>query len=106
MALPRWPLAGGSPGGQHALRLGSAASAIGAALTRSASVTLVAALALLWVLRRQWRAFVALSVAAALTVGPWLVWTVVAPHKVAGRSYIAGCDAADTRSSTAATAGW
>jgi MFS family permease len=70
-------------------RLGSAASAIGAALTRSASVTLVAALALLWVLRRQWRALVALSVAAALTVGPWLVWTVVAPHKVAGRSYIA-----------------
>jgi hypothetical protein len=69
--------------------LGSAASAIGAALTRSASVTLVAALALLWVLRRQWRAFAALSVAAALTVGPWLVWTVVAPHQVAGRSYIA-----------------
>ena len=70
-------------------RLGSAASAIGAALTRSASVTLIAALALLWLLRRQWRAFVALSVAAALTVGPWLVWTLVAPHKVAGRSYIA-----------------
>ena len=70
-------------------RSGSAASAIGAALTRSASVTLVAALALLWVLQRQWRAFVAMSVAAALTVGPWLVWTMVAPHKVAGRSYIA-----------------
>ncbi|HSE45666.1 MAG TPA: hypothetical protein VLA89_10110, partial [Gemmatimonadales bacterium] len=70
-------------------RLGSAASAIGAALTRSASVTLVAALALLWVVRRQWRAFAALSLAAALTIGPWLVWTMVAPHKVAGRSYIA-----------------
>lgn len=69
--------------------LGSAASAIGAALTRSASVTLVAALALLWVVRRQWRALAALSVAAALTIGPWLVWTLVAPHKIAGRSYIA-----------------
>jgi hypothetical protein len=70
-------------------RLGSAASAIGAALTRSASVTLVVALALLWVVRRQWRALAALSVAAALTIGPWLVWTIVVPDKVAGRSYIA-----------------
>ena len=70
-------------------RLGSAASAIGAALTRSASVTLVAALGLLWVIRKQWRALAALSVAAALTIGPWLAWTMVAPQQFVGRSYIA-----------------
>jgi hypothetical protein len=46
-------------------------------------------LGILWVLKRQWRALIALSVAAALTVGPWLGWTLVAPHKIAGRSYIA-----------------
>jgi hypothetical protein len=71
------------------IRLGSAASAIGAALTRSASVTLVAALAILWAIQRQWRAFATLLVAAALTIGPWLMWTLVAPQKVVGRSYMA-----------------
>lgn len=71
------------------LRFGAGASALAAALTRSASVTLVAALALLWALRRQWRACAALLVGAALTIGPWLAWTMVAPQQVVGRSYIA-----------------
>ncbi|MEZ4586210.1 MAG: hypothetical protein R2909_07405 [Gemmatimonadales bacterium] len=64
-------------------------AAIAAALTRSIGVTLVAALIAAWLLERRWRPAGALALAAALTVGPWLVWTVVAPGQMPGRSYVA-----------------
>jgi len=64
-------------------------AAIAATLTRSIGVTLIAALLVYWAWQRRWRAAVALLLAAAVTVGPWLAWTVLAPDQVPGRSYVA-----------------
>jgi hypothetical protein len=60
-----------------------------AALTRSIGVTVVAALIATWWLLGRRRAAVGLAIAAAVTVGPWLGWTMMAPNQYAGRSYIA-----------------
>ena len=57
------------------------AFAIAAALTRSAGVTLVAALGVHWLYRRRYRWALALGVAASVSVGAWLTWTVVAPTR-------------------------
>ncbi len=65
------------------------ALAILAALTRSIGVTMLAALFLLWLLERRWKAAALLLVTASATVGSWLLWTVVAGNRVVGRSYIA-----------------
>ncbi|MDQ3697932.1 MAG: hypothetical protein M3373_07895 [Gemmatimonadota bacterium] len=70
-------------------RAGAAASAIGGSLARGAGVTLVGAVGLLWLLERRWRDAVVLAAVAALTAGPWLIWTAIAPDQVAGRSYVA-----------------
>lgn len=60
-----------------------------AALTRSAGVTLVAAVGayLLW--ERRWRAAVVFGVTAALVLGGWFAWTIVGPEHYVGASYVA-----------------
>ncbi|HEU4563219.1 MAG TPA: glycosyltransferase family 39 protein [Gemmatimonadaceae bacterium] len=85
MALAFWLLARDGRGA----RAGAGAAAIAGALARSAGVTLIAAVGILWLARRRWRAAGALALAAALTVGVWLGWTVVAPQQYAGLSYVA-----------------
>lgn len=62
--------------------------AIAAALTRSAGVTLLAALGVHWLYRRRYRWVLAFGVAAGVTVGAWLAWTVVAPSRQMRRSYV------------------
>ena len=64
------------------------AAAVLAAMTRSAGVTLPAALGLHWLLQRRFRHVAVLAVASAFTVGGWLAWTVVAPKREFRRSYI------------------
>jgi hypothetical protein len=63
--------------------------AILAAMTRSVGVTLVGAIVLHLVLRRNWRAAVAAAAAAVIVIGPWLAWTVLAPNQHVGFSYAA-----------------
>ncbi|MFN0179102.1 MAG: hypothetical protein ACKVZ0_09900 [Gemmatimonadales bacterium] len=65
------------------------ALAIAAALTRSAGVAVVAAVLTTWLVQRRWRPASWLVAASLVTLGPWLAWTVVAPGKLAGRSYVA-----------------
>lgn len=65
------------------------AAAVVAALTRSIGVTLLAALALHFALDRKWKALAVLSIASALTVGGWLLWTTLSPEQYVGRSYVA-----------------
>ena len=64
------------------------ALAIAAALTRSAGVTLVGALGMHWLVRRRYRWVMVFGAAATVTVGAWLVWTVVAPARQVRRSYV------------------
>jgi hypothetical protein len=64
------------------------AFAVAAALTRSAGVTLVAALGVHWLYRRRYRWVLALGVAASVSVGAWLAWTVAAPSRQVRRSYV------------------
>ncbi len=80
---------------------------IAAALTRSAGVALVAGVLVHFLLAREWKTFLVLVLIAALTIVPWIGWTVLAPQKVVGRSYIADALATlprDERSDPAATA--
>ena len=65
------------------------ALAIAAALTRSIGVALVLAMLAEWALQRRWRSVVALAACASLTVGAWTGWTVLAPRRAAGASYVA-----------------
>ncbi|HUF31551.1 MAG TPA: hypothetical protein VMM77_12940 [Gemmatimonadaceae bacterium] len=60
-----------------------------AALTRSAGVTIVAGILAHFLLARAWKAAFALTLVATLTIVPWIGWTVLAPQKIVGRSYIA-----------------
>lgn len=62
-------------------------AAIAAALTRAAGVSIVIAVLIAWLLERRWRAASILALCAALTVGPWLVWTFTAPNQNPDRSY-------------------
>jgi len=62
--------------------------AIGAALTRSAGVTMMAALGAHWLQRRRYRWLLVFGAAAMVTVGAWLAWTVVAPGREVRRSYV------------------
>jgi hypothetical protein len=65
------------------------AAAIAAALTRTAGVTLVAAIAAVWLWRGQYRKAAGFASVAALTVGVWLLMSAAAPEQVVGRSYFA-----------------
>lgn len=76
------------------LLLAAAAAAIAAALTRSVGVALLAGIWAHWMLERRFAAATLFTAAGSITVGSWLVWTVVAPEKYVGRSYVA--DAAVT----------
>lgn len=71
----------------HAVFAGAAA--IAAALTRSAGVMLVAALALYWLWHRHYRRVAIVSVVSAIAVGGWLLFTALAPSQVPGSSYVA-----------------
>lgn len=61
--------------------------AIGAALTRVAGVTIVAALLVEWLLQRRWRPAAVLALVAGALVGGWLLWSARAPEQFAGESY-------------------
>lgn len=63
--------------------------AIAAALARSMGLALVVATFALLAFEKRWRALAVYAVAAALTVGSWVAWTLRAPRLDAGRSYIA-----------------
>lgn len=69
--------------------IAAGAAAIAGALTRSVGVTLLAAVGLHWILERRWTAVVAFAVAGAATKGLWLAWTIVAPERYVGSSYVA-----------------
>ena len=71
--------------------------AVGAALTRTIGVTMIAAVFLVWLLERRFRAAVALAVCGALMFGSWVLWTILAPVKVVGRSYIADATYRDSQ---------
>jgi hypothetical protein len=74
------------PGARAAVAAG--ALAIAAALTRSAGVTLLAALGIHWLQRRRYRWMIVFAAVATVTVGAWLAWTVVAPGRQLRRSYV------------------
>jgi Dolichyl-phosphate-mannose-protein mannosyltransferase len=71
------------------------ALAIYAALTRSIGIVLVMSVGALFVIERRWKALAIFAVASALLVGGWMLWTVVAPERYLGMSYVA-----DFRAST------
>ena len=75
------------PNPSRRVLIAAGALAIAAALTRSVGVTIVGAAGLHWLLERRWRAVAWLALASALTVGPWLVWSVKAPVRDNQRSY-------------------
>lgn len=87
MLLSIWAVARPAPTRWHLIVAGGAA--IAAALTRTIGAALLLGLAVHWLLERRYRALLALILAAAGTVGAWLVWTVLAPEKLVGRNYIA-----------------
>ncbi len=72
--------------GRRRLVIGSAA-AIAAAFMRSAGIAVIAAVVLHFALARRWRWALGVGLAAALTFGPWLAWSFLAPRQVVGRSY-------------------
>jgi hypothetical protein len=63
--------------------------AIAGALARSAGLPLVAAAGLYLLMERRYKATTWYGLAALATVGVWMVWTIMAPEKVTGRSYMA-----------------
>ena len=73
----------------------AAATAILAALTRTVGVSLLGAVCVWTMYRRQTKATVFFAAACAISFGGWLVWTMLAPEQFVGRSYIA--DALDTQ---------
>lgn len=74
------------PGDRGVVAIAIIAS-IAAALTRAAGVTVVIAVLIAWLLERRWRAASILALCAALSVGPWLIWTFTAPNQNPDRSY-------------------
>lgn len=77
------------PSAPRRLRWVAIASVLVAALTRSAGTAVVAGVLAHFLLSRDWSSAAVLTGVALLTLVPWLAWTIVAPEKVAGRSYIA-----------------
>lgn len=82
-------------------------AAIMSALTRSAGVTIVAGVLLLWLLERRWKAVAVLASVSAATVGGWLLWTLRAPGGTRGEAYITDTFlySTDTAAGGAAAAG-
>lgn len=67
----------------------AAGAAIAAALTRMIGITIVGALILFWLTERRYRRALMLATPGMVAVGGWLVWSILAPDKIVGRSYIA-----------------
>ena len=67
----------------------AAGAAVAAALTRMIGVTMIGALILLWLIERRYRRALLLATPGIVAVGGWLVWSIIAPGKIVGRSYIA-----------------
>jgi hypothetical protein len=65
-----------------------AAVAILSALTRTAGVTLVAALALHWLLERRWKLVGIPALLGALLLGGWLLWSALDRQLRPGASYV------------------
>jgi hypothetical protein len=65
------------------------AAALFAAMTRTAGITLVAALLLHWMLERRWKLVLAPAILATLVLGAWLIWGALDPEQQPGSSYIA-----------------
>lgn len=72
----RWLLAGG-------------ALVVAAALTRTVGATLIVAVVLALLIERRYAGAAGVALAAGLTLGLWLLWSVLAPDKVIGGSYVA-----------------
>jgi len=64
-------------------------ASIAATLTRPAGATLLAAVCLSLIVDRRLVAAFGFAAGAAFTAGSWLLWSLLDPQKVAGRSYIA-----------------
>lgn len=67
----------------------AAAAGVAALLTRSVGITVVAALAVYWLLERRWWPLAWLTVPAVLAAGGWLWWSAQAPEQYMGASYVA-----------------
>jgi 4-amino-4-deoxy-L-arabinose transferase-like glycosyltransferase len=87
-AVVREPAA--RPGAERAWLWPSVAilAALAAAMTRMVGVTVVAAIFLVWLLERRFRRAVVLAAAGSMAVGGWLLWSILAPEKLPGRSYV------------------
>ena len=64
-------------------------AALAAGLVRTFGIALIAAVVLWLGLNRRWRAAAGVAFAGALTLGAWLLWTVLAPEQFVGQSYVA-----------------
>lgn len=71
--------------GRHDVIAGAAA--VFASLVRTAGVAAIAALALHWAMRRQWKHVVGLALAAIPTVA-WLAWSITAPAPAEAGAYV------------------
>ena len=85
MVLTFWALAVPAPSRRRLLL--ALVAAIAAAFMRSVGVAVIAALLLHFVLTRRWRWVLGFGVAALLTFGPWLGWSMLSARQVVGRSY-------------------
>jgi hypothetical protein len=77
----------GEPSRVRALIAGAAA--ILAALTRTAGVTLIGAILLVWLFERRYRRAAVFLAAVAVTFGSWLAWSSSRSNGIVGRSYVA-----------------
>lgn len=77
--------------------------ATGAALTRTIGVTMIGAVGMVWLLQRQYRRTLLLAACGAVTFGSWVLWTILAPVKVLGRSYVADAAYRDASSGNVVT---
>lgn len=75
--LTLWSASRENPRAQHLILAGAAA--VMAALTRSIGLSVIAALAVHWILERRWKA-VALLAVGSIPVGLWFYWTLIAPE--------------------------
>lgn len=74
-------------GGSFPHTVGMSLAALGAFLARTAGVTVIPAVALPWLVRREWRRLVLGSIAALLVIGGWLGYTRAAARDALGKSY-------------------
>lgn len=85
LMLALWALAHEERGERYAVV--AALSLLGAALTRTAGVTFLAALVVYWLARRQYRRAGLLTLVCAVTVGAWVAYTFAAPNAADRRLY-------------------